>query len=152
MICFLVTKWARLQTGWSRCEFSKGKYDFAWLDAIVDRLRAIGIQPWFNPGYGNRLYTPEATNQFAVGWVPLRDDEARQAWLRFVRALAEDFRDRVKHWEIRNEPNHRNFWKPHKADPAEYVEFVRLTAPANRHCSSWRPATARTVMACAPAS
>ncbi len=128
----LGAKWARVQTGWCRCEAAKGTYDFAWLDAIVDRLLAIGIQPWFNLGYGNRLYTPEATNQFAVGWVPLWDKEARQAWLRFVAALADHFRDRVKHWEIWNEPNHRNFWKPHDADPGEYVKFVRMTAPLIR--------------------
>ncbi len=128
----LGAKWARVQTGWARCEPAKGRYDFAWLDAIVDRLLAIGIQPWFNLGYGNRLYTPEATNQFAVGWAPLWDEAARQAWLRFVGALADNFHDRVKHWEIWNEPNHKNFWKPHKADPAEYVEFVRMTAPVIR--------------------
>jgi len=132
LLAELGAKWARVQTGWCRCEPARGQYDFAWLDAIVDRLRAIGIQPWFNLGYGNRLYTPEATNQFAVGWAPLWSEEARQAWLRFVRALAENFRDRVKHWEIWNEPNHRNFWKPHEADPAEYVRFVRMTAPVIR--------------------
>jgi len=125
-------KWARVQTGWSRCEPAKGKYDFRWLDGIVDRLRAMGIQPWFNLGYGNQLYTPEATNQFAVGWAPLWTEEARQAWLRFVRALAEHFRDRVRHWEIWNEPNHKNFWKPHKANAAEYVKFVSMTAPVIR--------------------
>lgn len=128
----LGAKWARVQTGWCRCEPTRGKYDFAWLDAIVDRLLAMGVQPWFNLGYGNQLYTPEATNQFAVGWAPLWSDEAREAWLRFVRALAQNFRDRVKHWEIWNEPNHRNFWKPREADPAEYVRFVRMTAPVIR--------------------
>jgi len=128
----LGAKWARVQTGWCRCEPVKGRYDFGWLDAIVDRLRTMGIQPWFNLGYGNRLYTPEATNQFAVGWMPLWKEEARQAWLRFVQALAEHFRDRVKHWEIWNEPNHPNFWKPHEANPAEYVKFVRMTAPVIR--------------------
>ncbi|NLX95673.1 MAG: beta-glucosidase [Rhodopirellula sp.] len=128
----LGAKWARVQTGWARCERAQGQYDFAWLDAIVDRLRSIGIQPWFNLGYGNRLYTPEADNDFAVGWVPLWSDEAHAAWLRFVRALAEHFRGRVKHWEIWNEPNHKNFWKPRPANPAEYVEFVAMTAPVIR--------------------
>jgi hypothetical protein len=128
----LGAKWARVQTGWCRCEPAKGQYDFAWLDAIVDRLRGMGIQPWFNLGYGNRLYTPEATNDFAVGWVPLWNEDALQGWLRFVQALSKHFRDRVKHWEIWNEPNHKNFWKPREADPAEYVKFVRLTAPVIR--------------------
>ena len=31
----LGAKWARVQTGWCRCEPAQGKYDFAWLDAIV---------------------------------------------------------------------------------------------------------------------
>jgi hypothetical protein len=34
-------KWARVQTGWSRCETTKGKYDFAWLDEIVDARRRL---------------------------------------------------------------------------------------------------------------
>jgi hypothetical protein len=96
---------------------------------VVDRLRQIGVQPWFNLGYGNRLYTPEAPDASAVGWAPLWSDEARQAWLRFTRALAEHFRDRVKHWEIWNEPNIKGFWKPRTPDAADYVELVRLTAP-----------------------
>lgn len=128
----LGAKWARVQTGWGRCEPAKGQYDFAWLDSAVNRLLAIGIQPWFNLGYGNQLYTPGAPDAFAVGWVPLGSEEARQGWLRFTRALAEHFRDRVKHWEIWNEPNHRNFWRPGQADPEQYVNFVRLTAPVIR--------------------
>ena len=28
----------RLQGGWAKCEKTKGVYDFAWLDAIVDSL------------------------------------------------------------------------------------------------------------------
>jgi len=130
----LGAKWARVQTGWGRCEPVKGQYDFAWLDAAINRLLALGIQPWFNLGYGNRLYTPDAPDNFAVGWIPLGTGEAEQGWLRFVRALAEHFRDRVKHWEIWNEPNHRNFWKPNEANPSEYVRFVRMTVPIIRQC------------------
>ena len=42
------TKFARCQTGWFRCEREKGKYDFAWLDAIVDNHLKRGVKPWFN--------------------------------------------------------------------------------------------------------
>jgi len=44
----LGVKWARVQTGWCRCETEKGRFDFAWLDEIVDALIGIGVQPWFN--------------------------------------------------------------------------------------------------------
>ena len=128
----LGVKWARVQTGWCRCETEKGRYDFAWLDEIVNSLIRIGIQPWFNLGYGNRLYTPDAPNDFAVGWVPMRTDEERQAWVRFVRALAQHFANRVHHWEIWNEANITGFWKPEKPSAAGYVDLVKLTAPEIR--------------------
>ena len=56
----LGVKWARLQTGWGRTERERGVYDFDWLDSVVDALLGIGIQPFFNVGYGNQLYVPEA--------------------------------------------------------------------------------------------
>lgn len=127
----LGAKWARCQTGWCRCETEKGKFDFAWLDDVVDSLLKIGVRPWFNLGYGNRLYTPEA-DETAVGWAPIFDPAARQAWVRFVQAIAEHFRDRVKHWEVWNEPNIAQFWKPQKPNPADYAALVKLTAPEIR--------------------
>lgn len=128
----LGVKWARVQTGWARTETVRGKYDFAWLDEIIDNLRKIGVEPWFNVTYGNRLYTPEAADESAVGWAPIGSDEAREGWRRFVRALAEHFRGRVRHWEIWNEPTEGWFWKPGKPSPSGYVELVKRTAPEIR--------------------
>ena len=128
----LGVKWARVQTGWCRCEKTKGKYDFAWLDDVVNSLLKVGIQPWFNLSYGNKLYFPDAVNEFAVGWTPIHTETTRQAWARYVRALAERFRDRVMHWEIWNEPNTTYFWKPEKPSPASYMDLVKLTAPEIR--------------------
>ena len=31
-------KYARVQTGWAICEKEKGKYDWTWLDGIVNKL------------------------------------------------------------------------------------------------------------------
>lgn len=127
----LGAKWARCQTGWCRCEAERGKFDFAWLDEVVDSLLKSGVQPWFNLGYGNRLYTPDA-DEAAVGWAPVFDEAARQAWVRFVRAIAQHFGGRVKHWELWNEPNIAQFWKPAKPNAADYVALVKLTAPEIR--------------------
>jgi len=125
----LGAKWARCQTGWSRCETKPGEYDFGWLDEVVDNLRAIGIQPWFNLGYGNQLYAPQA-DQFAVGWAPVFDEPSRVAWYRFVSALAEHFADRVQHWELWNESNITGFWKPGKPDPVAYTALARISGEA----------------------
>lgn len=127
----LGVKWARVQTGWLRCEPEKGKFDFAWLDAVVDPLLKAGIQPWFNLGYGNKLYTPEA-DATAVGWAPIFTDEAKEGWLRFVDKISAHYAGRIKHWELWNEPNITNFWKPKKPDAASYVELVKMTAPIIR--------------------
>ena len=127
----LGVKWARLQTGWARCETEKGKYDFSWLDETVDNLIKIGIRPWFNLGYGNPLYTPKA-DATAVGWVPVFDEEAMKAWLAYTARLADHFKDRVKHWEIWNEPNIKGFWKPGEPDAASYVKLVAQTSPLIR--------------------
>jgi hypothetical protein len=125
-------KWARCQTGWARTETRRGEFDFKWLDGVVDSLRGIGVQPWFNLGYGNTLYTPGPKHESAVGWVPLNSEGARSAWVRYVTALATHFGKRVTHWELWNEPNIANFWQPDKPDPAKYVELVKLTAPVLR--------------------
>jgi hypothetical protein len=128
----LGVKWARCQTGWARTETTKGRYDFQWLDDVVDSLRKIGIQPWFNFGYGNPLYSPGCTDPAAVGWIPIFSDEARRAWVAYTRQIAEHFKDRVTHWEIWNEPNIANFWKPSPPSAGQYVEFVKLTVPEIR--------------------
>lgn len=128
----LGVKWARVHTGWCRTERQRGQFDFGWLDAVVDRLRSIGIQPWFCVGFGNRLYTPEAPHPAAAGWVATGTAEGRQAWLRYVDRLAEHYRARVQHFEIWNEPNGKTFWRPGLPDPVEYTRFVELTAPAIR--------------------
>ena len=128
----LGVKWARCQTGWARTEKVKGQFDFAWLDRVVDSLLGIGIQPWFNLGYGNTLYTPGAQHPSAVGWAPLNSDDARRAWVRYVDAIGRRYASKVKHWELWNEPNISGFWQPHKPSPEGYVDLVRLTAPVLR--------------------
>jgi hypothetical protein len=127
----LGAKWARCQTGWARTEQEKGKYDFAWLDSVVDSLLKIGVQPWFNLGYGNPLYTPKA-DATAVGYVPVFTEPERTAWLNYTRAIAKRYAERVKCWEIWNEPNISGFWKPEKPNATEYVKLVQMTAPVIR--------------------
>ena len=124
----LGVKWARCQTGWARTEREPGQYDFSWLDDVVDSLLGQGVTPWFSISYGNRLYTPDAPDWSAVGWAPVFSDDAKSAWLRYTRAISQRYADRVTHWEIWNEPNHRTFWRPNEASAKDYTELVRVTA------------------------
>lgn len=129
----LGAKWARVQTGWNRCEREPGVYEFSWLDEVVDSLLEIGVRPFFNLGFGNLLYTPDAPHDSARGYVAFYyGDEAARAWRAYVSAIAEHFRDRVTFWEIWNEPNAVGFWRPEDPRPADYVRLLAETVPEIR--------------------
>lgn len=124
-------KYARVQTGWVKCETQKGVYNFEWLDSIVDNLLQRGIQPWFNVGFGNTLYMPDSQTPSAVGQVPIcYGPEVLEAWENYAAALAKHYKTRVTYFEIWNEPDLVNFWSPGKSNPLEYAEMVNLTAAA----------------------
>ena len=121
-------KYARVQTGWAICERERGKYDFAWLDDIVDKLIAGGVRPWFNVGFGNPVYMKDVPNTTAVGCVPLYyGEETMTAWLEFVGALTRHFRSRISEYEIWNESNIEQFWYPEKPDPCAYAKLISVT-------------------------
>ncbi|WP_460969991.1 GH39 family glycosyl hydrolase [Spirosoma migulaei] len=123
----LPIKWGRLQTGWGRVEREKGKYDWAWLDESVDGLISRGVTPFFNVSYGNTNYMAGE-----VGYHPLDSPEANEAWKRYVTALTKRYKNKIRHYEIWNEPNLAGFWSPDKPNPQKYVQLVRETAPIIR--------------------
>ena len=126
-------KYARCQTGWCKCEKTKGVYTFEWLDDIIDNLITRGIKPWFNVGFGNKLYMPDAYGEAAVGHVPLYyGEETLLAWQNFIAALAEHFKGRVAYWEIWNEPELPQFWRPAEPSNLEYLKLIQITAPIIR--------------------
>lgn len=94
----------RLQAGWAKCERVPGVYDWQWLDEIIDFAVANNIEPWVQTSYGNPIYK-------GGGGVNLLNsimtsEEAWAAWDRWVEALVTRYKDRVKEWEIWNEPDH----------------------------------------------
>ena len=93
---------ARLQSGWARCEQKKGRYDFKWLDEIVDGVIAQGVKPWFCLCYGNPLYCDGGTSLKSAIW---SDKPTMNAWCNYVRATVRHFGDRVMTYEVWNEPD-----------------------------------------------
>lgn len=104
-------KKARIQAGWAKCERVKGRYDFAWLDRIVDWLRKNGIGVYLELSYGNPLY--EGAGGPSLGGGLPSSKEGLAAWDRWVEAVARHFAGRVDEWEIWNEPD--------KHDPQKVV-------------------------------
>jgi polysaccharide biosynthesis protein PslG len=100
----LGVKHGRLQSGWAKCEKAKGNYEFAWLDSCVYGLAEQEVEPWIVLCYGNPIYKSE----FRLGAKIFTDEETMDAWLKYVEATVNRYKNVVKEWEVWNEPNLRD--------------------------------------------
>lgn len=93
----------RLQGGWAKSEKEKGKYDFSWLDKIIDDALSQGVQPWVELSYGNPIYKGGGEAALAGG-IPT-SEEALKAWDKWAAQMVERYKNKITHWEIWNEPD-----------------------------------------------
>ena len=93
----------RMQAGWAKTEKAKGVYDWAWLDKIINDAHSRGLEPWLEAGYGNPIYEGGSGINLSAG-IP-NSPEALKAWDKWVTALVSRYKDKVKDWEVWNEPN-----------------------------------------------
>ncbi|GAB3180586.1 GH39 family glycosyl hydrolase [Telluribacter humicola] len=100
----LGVKKIRLQAGWAKTEKVKGVYDWKWMDEIIDYAVAHKLEPWVETSYGNPIY--EGGGGINLLNSLMTTPEAYAAWDRWVEALVTRYKDRVKEWEIWNEPDH----------------------------------------------
>lgn len=113
--------YARIQSGWAKTETERGKYDFAWLDAIVDGLLEQQVQPWLCLCYGNPLYGDGNTLGNAI-------PSDLGPWKKYVAAVVEHFKGRVHCYEVWNEPN----ISVNAGHPERYVKLLKTTSPIIR--------------------
>lgn len=113
--------YARIQSGWAKTEKEKGKYDFAWLDAIVDGLLEQNVKPWMCLCYGNPLYGDGNTLGNAI-------PSDLGPWKKYVQAVVEYFKGRVQCYEVWNEPN----ISVNAGHPERYVKLLKATSPVIR--------------------
>ena len=85
-------KWSREEFSWSRIETQPGVYDFELYDHVVDTAIRHGISVHGLLGYGSR-------------WTEPYTEQGIEDFCRWARAVVLRYRDRIKHWEIYNEPN-----------------------------------------------
>ncbi len=128
---------ARIQSGWQKTERADGVYDFAWLDNVVDKLVGAGISPFLSLSYGNIIYSadpdslPDVKNG-GIGHIPVITEREREGWKNYVRATVAHFSDRVKYFEIWNEPDIINFCRCELKWTEAYMELVKMTSPIIR--------------------
>ena len=128
-------KWTRLQADWPSVEKTRGEYDFAETDKAFEIAIRSGITPFVTIGKGNPLYSDYGqSDDPALAAIygrhvlpPVHSEVNMQAFLAYVRAVVERYKDKINYWEIWNEPNHFNYWGGNP-DGKEYGKLVERTA------------------------
>jgi hypothetical protein len=123
-------KWTRLLAGWPDIEKEKGVYSWDETDEAIDAVLKHGITPFVTLTNGNRHYCgigryddPKLAAIYGESISPpVGSKEETDAWLNFVGATVERYGDKIKYWEIWNEPNHRKYW----GAPPNAVDYGRL--------------------------
>lgn len=90
-------KWTRGGFPWAETEPERGKYDFALCDQEVDTALRHGLNIYGLMAYWSKWTTPYT-------------DEGIDDFCRWARIVVNRYKDRVKVWEIYNEPNIA-FWR-----------------------------------------
>ena len=110
-------KWGRQDFTWRRIEVEPDIYKWDYYDRVVDELLAHGIMI-----LADLAYEPD--------WVRERinSPEAVDAYVKFVRAAVSRYKDKIKHWQIWNEPNFGgHFWR---GTPEQYANFLAAAGRA----------------------
>jgi hypothetical protein len=101
-------KWSREEILWSRTEPVQGRFDFSFYDKVVDCAHRNGISV-----YGLLTYWSQWTEPYT--------EQGIEDYCTWVRQVVRHYRDRIRHWEVWNEPN-IFFW----SGPKElYIEALK---------------------------
>jgi hypothetical protein len=110
-------KWIRTGANWSAVESRKGLFDWTQLDRVVNYAQGHNLSILFVIAY-----TPGWANDYkGIAYPPDKVGD----WEHFVRVTVTRYKDRVKYWNIWNEPNARDFFAQGKD---VFVEKIFLPA------------------------
>jgi len=116
------TKFIRMDFAWGGIERQKGEYNFSAYDRLVGDMDKIGIRCLLIFDYSNRLYDNGLSPHTEEGWA---------AFAKWAAAGAKHFAGKGVLWEIWNEPNIQQFWKP-KPNAEDYSKLCLATIDAIR--------------------
>ncbi|HEX7009769.1 MAG TPA: beta-galactosidase, partial [Phycisphaeraceae bacterium] len=103
-------RWAREGFLWDAIEPAEGQFDWATYDHLVDTCQRYGISVLPVLAYGT---TWAASDPEHGGSAAGRTTAPRlDAWRRYVEAVARRYGDRIRVWEVWNEPNSTTFFRP----------------------------------------
>ncbi|MBN2447128.1 MAG: beta-galactosidase, partial [Phycisphaerae bacterium] len=86
-------KWTREELNWRLIEPRQGEFDFEFFDTMVETAQRHGISVYGLLCYSTPWCQPPITDEFI------------EHYCRYVRAMVGRYGERIKYWEIWNEPN-----------------------------------------------
>ena len=112
----------RLPIRWQAAEPKRGEWDFSAMDRVVQSIpKEIEI-------LGTLMSVPAWANgmdpKTAKGWFDAYPPRDVTDWERAVSTIVTHYRGRIKHWEIWNEQNGVDFFRP-QPDARAYTELLK---------------------------
>jgi len=104
---------------WSIIEPEKGSFDWKRYDRIVEIAEEHGIEILSLIARAPAWASGQVSEDFHVP--PPKD---LKDYANYTKHLVNHFKDRIKYWEIWNEPNAKSFWPP-RPDANEYVKLLK---------------------------
>jgi len=117
-------KFIRMDLTWAAVERKKGVYEFekSGYDSLTEGCSKRAIRILYILNYSNQLYESDRS---------VRTNEGRKAFAAFAQAAAKRYSGKKILWEIWNEPNIQQFWKP-QPSVEHYCKLVEEAAPRVR--------------------
>jgi hypothetical protein len=97
-------------TSWADLEPSKGAWNFARLDAVVDRAQATGVSLLLVLGRTPNWASARPTEHSPYGPGQAAEPANLEDWRNYVRTVAGRYRGRIAAYQIGNEANLAMFW------------------------------------------
>ncbi len=86
-------KWTREEFHWNWIERRPGEFDFSFFDQLVESATAHGISVYGLLCYYTEWNQPPVTDEFIAHYC------------NYLKTVVTRYKDRIRHWEIWNEPN-----------------------------------------------
>jgi beta-glucosidase/6-phospho-beta-glucosidase/beta-galactosidase len=112
-------KFIRMDLTWEAIEREKGIYDFekSGYDDLTKGCSTRGLRILYILDYSNRLYESDRS---------VRTEQGRRAFAAFAEAAAARYSGKGILWEIWNESNIKQFWRP-EPNVDDYCKLVKAT-------------------------
>lgn len=115
---------------WEWITAADGSFDFSWPDRYFEEAEKRGIAVLVTFSYDSPLIHQEGDARPSV------PESAHDAWLAYVTAVTNRYKDRAWGFEVWNEPNHPTFWKGTRE---EFVALAKVTVDKVRELAPGVP-------------